>query len=268
MPVATETPGFVPISEWPTLHDLCDGFNEHLLPPSNKLSGQQFELVFEDGMHVDHHFLDAKKMTWRITEGLDVVGLSDDTEYQAFEVRPNTFFVDFHKVDYDEEVSIVMNTQTGQAVVGISGFRDTAGGRRTYTTFSNAHIKGFDGSPPYETTDELIGKHVLYRYTGNDAYEHMYLNQGTFTWHCLSGTEKGLADTEPCKMLKLADQLYLLFWTEKIMPVESVVVVDLEQMRSTGRFFCWDPKPGQGVRTLFGSYATLLADTRVRKVVS
>ncbi|KAK5055084.1 hypothetical protein LTR84_012832 [Exophiala bonariae] len=264
METATETPGFVPISEWPTLEALCDGFDEHLLSPSNKLNGQRFELAFEDGTDIEHHFLDTDTIFWSITKGTKGVGLTGEAKYRAFEVRPDVFFVDFHKIDYNEEVSIVMNIKSGQTVVGISGFRDTTGVRRTYTKFSNAYISGLAPSQPYKNTDELIGKHVVYRYTGDDAYEHIYLNQGTFTWHCLSGTEKGLADTEPCKMLKLADQLYLLFWTEKIMPVESVVVVDLKEMRSTGRFFCWDPKPEKLVSTLFGSYATLLADTRTR----
>lgn len=34
----------------------------------------------------------------------------------------------------------------------------------------------------------------------------------------------------------------MLFWSEIVMPVESFIVVDLEQMRSTGRSFYWDVK--------------------------
>lgn len=88
------------------------------------------------------------------------------------------------------------------------------------------------------------------------------------TWHCLGGTEKGLADTERCEMRKLAENLYLLFWTETVMPVESAIVVDLEQMRSTGRFFCWDPRPKSIVRMMFGSYATVLAQTSPAKTLA
>jgi hypothetical protein len=32
-------------------------------------------------------------------------------------------------------------------------------------------------------------------------------------------------------MLKLDEQLYLLLWSEEIMPVESIAVVDLEKVR-------------------------------------
>ncbi|TPX18770.1 uncharacterized protein E0L32_011519 [Thyridium curvatum] len=58
----------------------------------------------------------------------------------------------------------------------------------------------------------------------------------------------------------IADHLYLLFWTEIIMPVESIVVIELHQMRSTGRFLCWDSKPESIVHVRFGSQATLLSD--------
>ncbi|KIW20996.1 hypothetical protein PV08_01575 [Exophiala spinifera] len=263
MEIATETPGWVPISQWPTLEDLCHGFDENLLAPSDKLTNKQFDLVFSGNTHIEHKF-HGNKVAWRITKGAEGVGISGEAEYRAFEVRPKIFFIDFYKPEYEEEVSIVMNIEKGQTVVAISGFREVDGVKRTYTKFSDARLEGYDGSQPYKMTDELIGKHILYRYTGTDVYEHVYLNQGTFTWHCLGGTEKGLADTEPCKMLKLDERLYLLFWTEKIMPVESVVVIDLERMRSTGRFFCWDPKPAKYVHTLFGSYATILADTGSR----
>ncbi len=260
MSCPTETPGFVPISKWPTLTEMADGFSEHLLPQSDKLSGRKFGLVLDDGSHIDHEFTDQDHLTWNIVSGPHT-GLGDEVMYKSIEVRTDIFFVDFYKEKYQEQVSIVLDVSSGQALIGVSGFKEVEGGRRTKTTFFNAHVQGSTSSVPYQVTEDLIGKHILYRYSKEDAYEHIYLNSGTFTWHCLGGAENGLADTEPCKMLKLSDELYLLFWTEKIMPVESIVVIDLKAMRSTGRFFCWDPKPKRLVRVLFGSHATLLAET-------
>ncbi|KAL4812581.1 molybdenum cofactor biosynthesis protein F [Aspergillus spinulosporus] len=259
MTTPSATPGFVPVSEWPNLEALAVGYNEHLMAESHKLNGKRLTLVIAgtDPTRIAHHFLDDSSLEWEI-QG---TGQTGTAQFKAFEVRPSIFFVDFYKPDYQEQVSLVLNLRTGQAIVGLSGFHIKDGQKRTWTRFSDASIDGFSNVTPFAPTADLIGKHILYRYTPRDAYEHIYLNQGTFTWHCLSGTEKGLADTEPCKMLKLDEQLYLLFWSEKIMPVESIVVVDLEQMRSTGRFFCWDPKPAKMVQMSFGSYATVLAET-------
>lgn len=249
----------MPIKDWPTLVDLCSGFDEHVLPRSDKLTGCKHTLLFTDGSLIEHTYVDGKTLEWKILGGSELQGKAD---YVAIEVRPGIFFVDFQKPDYDEEVTFVLDSNSGRAIVSISGFIEVEGKRRTRTTFHDAHLDDRQDAEPFPHTTELIGKHVLYRYTGRDVYEHVYLNQGTFTWHCLSGTEKGLADTEPCKMLKLSDKLYLLFWTEKIMPVESVVVVDLDKMRSTGRFLCWDPEHKKAVHTTFGSYATILAEKR------
>ncbi|BCS18621.1 molybdenum cofactor biosynthesis F family protein [Aspergillus puulaauensis] len=259
----TETPGYIPISEWPSLEALAVGYGEHLMTESSQLSGKHVDLVFSDSSRITHHFIDSNTLKWEVVGA----GQSGNAEYKAFEVRPNIFFVDFYKPDHDEQVSLVLNLSTGQAIAGTSSFRMVNSQKRTWTKFADASI-GDTSVTPFQPTDDLIGKHILYSYTPRDAYEHIYLNQGTFTWHCLSGTEKGLADTEPCKMLRLADKLYLLFWSEKIMPVESVVVVDLEKMRSTGRFFCWDPKPAKRVQMSFGSYATVLAETSAAAVVS
>ncbi|KAL4918210.1 molybdenum cofactor biosynthesis protein F [Aspergillus aurantiobrunneus] len=264
MATATETPGYIPISEWPNLEALAVGYGEHLMTESTQLSGRRLDLVFSGTTRITHHFVDGHVLKWEVVGD----GQNGNAEYKAFEVRPNIFFVDFYKPDYEEQVSLVLNLSTGQAIAGSSGFHITNGQKRTWTKFSDGSIGGYSSVSPFQPTEDLIGKHVLYSYTPRDAYEHIYLNQGTFTWHCLSGTEKGLADTEPCKMLKLGDRLYLLFWREKIMPVESVVVVDLERMRSTGRFFCWDPKPEKRVQMLFGSYATVLAETNAAAVVS
>ncbi|KAH7123195.1 molybdenum cofactor biosynthesis protein F [Dactylonectria macrodidyma] len=268
MATPTETPGFVPVSNWPTLEELAAGYSEHLMPQSSMLHGKRFQHFFDNGFKISHHFVDGETLDWKVLEGGDQTGLSGNAQYKAYEVRSDIFFVDFYKPDYNEQVSLVLDVITGQAVVGVSGFSDQGKERRTWTKFFNAIEDQRGAVDPYQPTEELIGKHVLYRYTPRDAYEHVYLNKGTFLWHCLSGTEKGLADAEPCKMLKLRDSLYLLFWTETIMPVESFIVVDLEAMRSAGRFFCWDPKPQRTVHVQFGSYATVLAETTAADVLA
>lgn len=263
-----ETLDFVPLSEWPTLEELAKGYSEHLMATSDKLTGLCITLIIDGQLKVSHKFLDATRLVWHVLEGHDQSGLSSIAEYAAFEVRHGIFFVDFFKPDYDEHVSIVLKPSTGQAAVAISGFRIDKDSKRTWTKLCGAVIEGHDAVEPFPVTDELIGKHIMYRYTPRDVYEHVYLNRGTLTWHCLSGTEKGLADTERCRVLKLDEKLYLLFWTETIMPVESIVVVDLKGLRSTGRFFCWDPKPQQPVRMRFGSYATILAETTPSKTLA
>ncbi|KAF4455280.1 Protein moaF [Fusarium austroafricanum] len=255
----TENPDFVPVAKWPTLEEMADGFREHLMPASSKLQGKHLEHTYDNGWKISHAFT-ADTVTWKLLEGQDA-GLTGTNKYEAFEVRPDIFLVDFLKPKYNEVVSLVVDLATGQAIAGASGFCDENGERRTFTNFINATAYGDKPVEPFPATEELIGKHILYRYTPRDSYEHVYLNKGTFVWHCLSGTERGLADAEKCMMLKLRDNLYLLFWTETVMPVESVVVVDLENMRSTGRFYCWDPKPKQAVHVRFGSHATILAET-------
>lgn len=262
---------YVPISEWPDSETWTAGFDEYLMPQSYELANREFLLIFENGLRIMHNFQDSKILTWNIEEsgqsGL-VVGSSGTQEYMAFEVRPKVFFVDFYKKEYEENVSLVLNTITGQVICSISGFYDRDGERRTKTTFLNARIDSHGHVKPFPSTDALVGKHILYRYTPRDWYEHIYLNRGTFTWHCVDGTEKGLADTEPTKVLDLGEDLYMLFWSETVMPVESFIVVDLQQMRSTGRFFCWDLKPKRMVHKVFGSHATILAESRIDKVLA
>ena len=76
-----------------------------------------------------------------------------------------------------------------------------------------------------------------YTYSPTERYEHIYLNEEFYTWHCLLGSEKGLADTDRCHYLKLGDDLYLFVWREKIVPTLGAVVVDFQAMRTMGKIF-------------------------------
>ncbi|XEU97354.1 hypothetical protein FSHL1_002640 [Fusarium sambucinum] len=169
-------------------------FGEHLMPASAKLQGRTITHKFDNGMKISHEF-SADSLTWMILEGQDN-GKSGTADYGAFEVRPDVFFIDFLKPGYNEVVTMIADLTTGQAITGVSGFKDQDTQRRTYTAFMNA--TAFQDQPlqAFPFTEDLIGKHILYRYSSEDAYEHIYLNKGTFVWHCLDGTERGLADAE------------------------------------------------------------------------
>ena len=73
-------------------------------------------------------------------------------------------------------------------------------------------------------TDALVGKRVQYVYSQTEAYEHIYLNENLYTWQCLRGSEAGLADTDRCHYRRIADELYLFVWREKVVPTLGVVL--------------------------------------------
>ncbi|KAL2840085.1 hypothetical protein BJX68DRAFT_258607 [Aspergillus pseudodeflectus] len=176
-----EAPGYVRVAQWPNLKALAEGYGKHLMAESRKLS---------------------------------------TAPYKAFEVRANTYLIDFNNPNYEEQVRLVASLSTGQVLVGISGIHNIKEGcKRTWTPFSDASIEEYADVTPFAPTADLISKHILYRYAPRD---------GTSTSTQIR--EKGLADTEPCKMLKLDEQLGV------IMPVESIAVVDLEKPSGVRRF--------------------------------
>ncbi|WP_311196791.1 MoaF C-terminal domain-containing protein, partial [Pseudomonas protegens] len=78
-----------------------------------------------------------------------------------------------------------------------------------------------------------------YIYSASEAYEHTYLNANFYSWQCLRGLEHGLADTDRCHYSKIAEQLYLFDWREKIVPTLGLVLIDLKSGRSDGKIFCY-----------------------------
>ncbi|EGU72232.1 hypothetical protein FOPG_17813 [Fusarium oxysporum f. sp. conglutinans race 2 54008] len=256
-----EPADYRPFEEWPTFGALANGFDDFLPPSTSKLVGLTFDHKFENGWRLRHDFT-QDKVQWQMLEG-ERAGTSGYAEYKAYEFRPDMFMVDFFKEDHEQLVTLILNTATGQLKACISGWVDKNGERRTWTTFMNAvSVIGVAGDEKsvtsYNHTAELVGKHCLYRYSERNAYEHFYVNPRTFAWHCLAGTQKNLADAEQCDTFKLGENLYLFFWTETLLPVESIIVIDLEKLRSIGRFLCWDPKPQAKVHVRFASEATIL----------
>jgi hypothetical protein len=118
-------------------------------------------------------------------------------------------------------------------------------------------------TPKHQPTADLVGERIQFVYSTNDVYEHIYLNENFYTWHCLKGIEKGLCDTDRCFYWKLADQLYWFLWLERIVPTFGSVVEDLAKMRSYGKIYGYESYDMDKVKNFpAGSYAKVLNRTK------
>ena len=229
---------------------LADAFasENNCLPRSAALSGRSLQLQFEDGSSIDLNFLDADGLAWKTTQN------AGHAQYLATEPRPGVFFVDYVDTPGKPHCTSLVLDLAQNIVTCISGTLPTQGdtaipvlqliAQGLELTRVEAVVRhGAIGhpcsaaTPRHAPTRELIGRRVRYTYSPTELYEHIYLNDHFYCWQCLKGAERGLADTDRCHYYKLADRLYLFIWREKIVPTLGIVVVDLEQLRTTGKIF-------------------------------
>jgi len=237
--------------EWITVGALADGFApEAFLLPDADLAGKIITLNFSNGWCITHRF-EQEQLHWNATDGSS----TGSATYRATSIRPDLYFVDFLKNEDGQNgsVSLVLDTKYGvfTAVLGQlpdaqalqSSLYTRARASEPLTQVQAQFIHGTIDKPWQENnfqhslTDELIGLRNRYRYSPTERYEHIYLNENFYTWQCLQGVEKGLADTDLCHYYKVADQLYLFVWREKIVPTLGVVLIDLKQHRSDGKIY-------------------------------
>ena len=253
-----------------------DGFK---LPASDELVGKELRFFFSIGNQVVKCvFYDASCLVWGVPESFEKRP-SDTETYEAILIAPNIYFVDFvKKTQPNVSVSIALDLNTRKATALIATAPDR---KKASQSFAGRLGNGVDlstikveilhatvnpSSPdepekPHERTLELVGKRIKYTYSRNHVYEHIYLNDRLFTWHCLVGVERGLADTEICDYFKIVPDIYLFTWREKIMPTFGVVLINLREMRSNGKTFGLDMASGKFVNFTMGSHAELINDT-------
>jgi hypothetical protein len=258
--------------------ELSVGFSENTLPPTDAFIGKQIELHYESGKKEKVTFIDIETLKWETEDQ----GRRERfiCSYNATLPRSDICFVDFI-VSYGDckSVSIIldMGKSIATIVTGILPKADEimiplivrAEKKIPLTSvqvlFEHAAVGGpfTRDTPRHEKTLDLVGERIQWTYSSRDAYEHVYLNETTYTWHCISGNEKGLADTDRCFYYKVDDKFYLFVWIEKIIPTVGVVLEDLDVMRSYGKIFGYENYTTGGRISNFpvGSFGTLLNKT-------
>lgn len=265
---------------WINLGDWGKGMDEYRLPSSDELIGKDLKFYFNIGNRIiEYVFHDAKSLTWKVLEGFDK-GRSDIATYEAIHVASNIYFVDFVKKNRPNvSISMALDLNTRKATLVIAtapdkkkashGFVDRLGkgvdlsAMKIEILHSNVNPSSSDEPIiPHERTLDLVGKRIKYTYSRNHVYEHIYLNERLFTWHCLAGVEEGLADTEICDYFKIAPDVYLFTWREKIMPTFGLVLISLKEMRSNGKTFGLDVTSGKFMNFNMGALAELINETK------
>jgi hypothetical protein len=236
--------------------ELVKGISEDTLPADETLTGRSFALTTEDGAVTRISFFEGGRLVWeaidgpaarrrgeevcRITRPRDDVAVVD---YVASALRATsvTIVLDLAR----SAATTVVGTLPTAAEAAQSAYDLATRGEELTLVRAElvpAIIDGpfVRGAHPHTPTDELVGKRVQYVYSETETYEHIYLNEDLYTWQCLRGSEKGLADTDRCHVRKIGDELYLFVWREKIVPTLGVVLVDWRRRRSDGKLFGYE----------------------------
>jgi hypothetical protein len=245
-------------ARWISVGELAEAFgaDNYTPPASNDLAGSSHVLRHEDGRALEYRFLPDSKVAWSAPAGEagGPAGDQGEAAYFALKVREGLYFVDFvAKQAPATSVSLILDLERCIATTLVAELPESPDVGHSLVariaasleltavaaTFSSAAVDApfTAGTPRHHPTTELVGRRVEYTYSPTERYEHIYLNENFYTWHCLTGSEKGLADTDRCHYLKLGERLYLFVWREKIVPTLGAVVADFSAMRTMGKIF-------------------------------
>lgn len=246
-------------STWPPLDTLAPGFDAFKAEASAALDGRE---VVVAGEHRTTYRFQPDHVTWRV-EGQP----QNHDGYEAFDVDDDLHYVQLHRADAPyETVALVLDFALGYALTINTTIGDERVGRtRARQSFVTGGIEGTAqaGPAPAPTTD-LVGKRVLWEYSAAHAYEHIYLSPRRYTWQCLAGPEKGLADTDENSTYQLRPGIYVFTWRERVIPCAAVTIADhryARGARSHGALFGLDDSGSGCTLFTFGAWGRLLSNT-------
>ena len=255
-------------STWLPLDGLAPGFDANKAPHTTALAAREVNVSAENGTRIGHRFSE-NRVEWDYVPGSDddTPASSGSDAYEAFEVDEDLYFVQFHHENLPSEaVSLIVDLRYGRVLSIVSRILDAEPGRtRVQHFFAPAQIDGLavTGEEPSPTTD-LVGRRVEWVYSPEHAYEHVYLSSHWYSWQCLAGPERGLADTDENSVWEVRPGIYVFAWREKVIPCASVTIADhrdVNAIRSHGVLFGLDESGEAPTHFTFGAHGRLLSVT-------
>ena len=190
-----------------------------------------------------------------------------DVSWNGATVPCETFLVDdrlyYAQFLHDNKaVSLLLDVREGQTLVVTS--RLGSGLPRVTQSFEPFPLDGAEGhGDMMAPSTALIGRRAMWVYSGEHTYEHVYLSPHWYTWQCLAGPERGLADTDENSVYRVRPGIYVFTWREKVIPCGAFTIADhrdTTNLRSHGALFGLG-SAGETEHFTFGAYGRLLSLT-------
>ena len=209
----------------------------HRIPATSDLVNRKLKITLDSGAVFDLEFSKANEVKWQS-------GSESGTDWcEVIEVAPKTYYIDMTFTQKPRESStFFVNTETRRVLSVHTNMREGEIGHepRAVQEFTPG-VLGDPSVPPTGMkpgpTRDLIGLRAIYTYNKNQCFEHIYLNEKRYAWHCIVGPLKGESDVELVHMYKFDINQYILTWREFGLPVSTVFFHNWDQMRETGKFF-------------------------------
>lgn len=216
------------------------------LPFSDLLAGKELTVRYDNGNSWDYRFLDAGKLRWRKTGGLEW----HDEEYRAFEADESLiFFGHMHGGTCPAEgVQIVLDLANGlttcvNSKMGSAYLPNEVGYK---IVFGAIEMKGLE-APRYlrhQFTDELVGHAFSWNYSEAMTSMHVYTSPHSASWTIyMDNGALGMNWSAPCEYVKLRDGVYLFNLVEEACNgAETCVVINTHTMHDCGFGFEGTPQ--------------------------
>jgi hypothetical protein len=243
---------------------LGDDFAANRPEATAKLAGRRYQ-VLSGSETIEYVFDDATHLRWRVVPGDGSGGGAFTAEtYEALNPAPDLYLVTLqHAAAPATSLELVLDTGAGRTLaVHQEVGPKSPGVPAVLQRVGQGWIVGHPAPGPIiRESDELAGVRAMWEYSANDIYEHIYLNSQWYVWHCLAGEEYPLADTDPCTVYKLRSKIYALVFTEKVMTMGAVMVLDYAHMRSYCAALGDSSGGGDAGHFVFGAHGTVLSRT-------
>jgi hypothetical protein len=276
-------------TEFMQVGDFVENFGGNELAHADGLVGRSFDIHFDNGWVVRHNILPSQQMEWQMLQGNDpdpTTPIKNMESYRATCLRDGYYLVDFvkrHKptqtvtllIDLIQNIATMVSATMPTREETFKPLFQRVLDQELLTPVRAIIHHGAidrpfsDQTPRHQLTEELIGKRVHYQYGPKDSYEHIYLSREFYTWNCIQGPERGLSDTDYCQYYKVANDLYLFVWLEKVIPTVGMVLIDFMRGKTSGKIFGYQGDDfGETSNTPVGAFLTLKNMTRYDDVRS
>lgn len=253
---------------WPQIGDILHNHDGYRPPISDELEGASLEIRNGDERFI-LNFREGRSLEWVVPHRETLAHF----RYEALRVRERRFFVSL--VDQPDILSVAclwIDLDAGACSIVQVFFDDRClqsldlmtrverTGRQSVARIEvNAYTIGDAQPHSVEDLGDLIGAYMRFQYSDTHIYDHYYVSGQNYLWYCWNGPDAGLGELEEARYVALGDDLYLVVWSEKLLPCAGITVEDHLAMASFGAIVGVDSGDWTLQRALVGSRMERLA---------